>query len=163
MQSTIRSAVGAGLRLNIFNRQGDKFYMCNIAQIYATAWTQARRPIPCFGTTHADSFHGSVPVTGSMNEKEIEEAYEENTGHATVRAFRKIDPAAVPNHGPFAWGRDAQSAAHNAVILEAVARMACFALGIDGEAQPISRTLHDKHFLRKHGSKACYGQPGGEA
>lgn len=135
---------------------------------YATAWAQARRAIPCLGTTHADSFHGPVPVTDLMSEQEIESAYEENTGHAIVRAFKGIDPVAVPavlvaNHGPFAWGPDARAAAHNAVILEAVARMAYFALDINRDAQPISRALHNKHFLRKHGAKAYYGQPGGKA
>lgn len=135
---------------------------------YATAWAQARRAIPCLGTTHADSFHGPVPVTDSMSEQEIEGAYEENTGHAIVRSFRGVDPVAVPavlvaNHGPFAWGPDARTAAHNAVILEAVARMAYFALGINRDAEPISSSLHNKHFLRKHGAKAYYGQPGSKA
>jgi len=135
---------------------------------YATAWAQARKPIPCLGTTHADSFHGPVPVTKSLSEKEIDAGYEENTGHAIVRSFSSIDPTAVPavlvaNHGPFAWGPDAATAAHNAVILEAVARMAYFALGINGQAEPIKRALHDKHFLRKHGAKAYYGQSGSKA
>ena len=132
---------------------------------YATSWAQARRPIPCFGTTHADSFQGPVPVTDVMTDTEIESAYEENTGHVIVRAFTEVNPTAVPgvlvaNHGPFAWGRDAAAAAHNAVILEAVARMAYVTVGIHRDAQPISRVLHDKHFLRKHGAKAYYGQPG---
>lgn len=132
---------------------------------YATAWAQARKPIPCLGTTHADSFHGPVPVTEAMNEEEIEAGYEENTGHAIVRLFSRIDPAAVPavlvaNHGPFAWGPDAATAAHNAVILETVARMAYFSLNINSQAEPIKRALHDKHFLRKHGTKAYYGQSG---
>lgn len=132
---------------------------------YATSWAQARRAIPCFGTTHADSFHGSVPVTDSMSRQEIDSAYEENTGYVIVRAFAKVDPDAVPavlvaNHGPFAWGPTSAAAAENAVILEAVARMAYFALGINSEAQPIARELHDKHYLRKHGAKAYYGQPG---
>lgn len=131
---------------------------------YATAWAQARRPIPCLGTTHADSFHGAVPVTQPMTDEEIQTAYEENTGRVIVRAFAKADPAAVPavlvaNHGPFAWGPDAASAAKNAVILEAIARMAYFTVGINPEAGPIGRTLHDKHHLRKHGAKAYYGQP----
>lgn len=135
---------------------------------YATAWAQARRAVPCFGTTHADSFHGPVPVTQPMTDQEIESAYEENTGHVIVRAFGGSDPMAVPavlvaNHGPFAWGPDAASAAKNAVILEAVARMAYFALGINAEAGPIGKALHDKHYLRKHGAKAYYGQPGSKA
>jgi L-ribulose-5-phosphate 4-epimerase len=131
---------------------------------YATSWAQACTPIPCFGTTHADSFHGSVPVTACLTSREVDSAYEENTGHAIVRAFADADPAAVPavlvaNHGPFAWGPTAAAAAHNAVILEAVARMAYFTLGINGECKPIARVLHDKHFLRKHGANAYYGQP----
>lgn len=135
---------------------------------YATSWAQARRPIPCFGTTHADSFYGPVPVTETMTDAEIQTAYEENTGQVIVRAFAKADPVAVPavlvaNHGPFAWGPDAGSAARNAVILEAIARTAFFTLGIDAEAQPIGRALHDKHYLRKHGAGAYYGQPGRKA
>jgi L-ribulose-5-phosphate 4-epimerase len=131
---------------------------------YATAWAQARQPIPCFGTTHADYFHGVVPVTEDMPEEEIATEYEENTGHAIVRAFDGFDYAAVPaalvaNHGPFCWGPDAGSAAHNAVMLESVARTAYLTLSINHEARAIARELHDKHYLRKHGSTAYYGQP----
>ena len=138
--------------------------VCHTHSEYATAWAQARRPIPCFGTTHADYFHGPVPVTTELTPAEISESYEENTGNAIVRTFRDIDYAAVPavlvaNHAPFTWGPDAQSSAHNAVILEFVARMAYFTLGINAEAGAIGRALHDKHFLRKHGKDAYYGQP----
>lgn len=131
---------------------------------YATSWAQARKPIPCFGTTHADYFHGSIPVTAKMREREISRDYERNTGHAIVRCFRKINPASVPgvlvaNHGPFTWGEDAPAAVHNAVILEAVARMAYFTVRINASARPLTSVLHDKHFLRKHGKKAYYGQP----
>lgn len=130
---------------------------------YATAWAQARRPIPCFGTTHADYFHGAVPVTETMQDHEIDSAYEHNTGQAIVKAFAKIDYAAIPavlvaNHGPFSWGADAKAAAHTAVILESVARMAYFTMRIHGAAQPIGRGLHDQHYLRKHGTNAYYGQ-----
>lgn len=130
---------------------------------YATSWAQARRPIPCFGTTHADYFHGAVPVTESMTEDDISANYEENTGHTIVKTFRGIDHESIPavlvaNHGPFAWGPDAKSAAHNAVIVEAVARMAYFTIGINPDAQSIGRGLHDKHFFRKHGRHAYYGQ-----
>jgi L-ribulose-5-phosphate 4-epimerase len=130
---------------------------------YATSWAQARRPIPCFGTTHADYFHGAVPVTESMTESDISANYEENTGHTIVKTFRGIDHESIPavlvaNHGPFAWGPDAKSAAHNAVIVEAVARMAYFTIGINPDAQSIGRGLHDKHFFRKHGRHAYYGQ-----
>jgi L-ribulose-5-phosphate 4-epimerase len=130
---------------------------------YATAWAQARRPIPCFGTTHADYFHGPVPVTEVMPDAEIASEYELNTGHAIVRAFQKIDYGAIPavlvaNHGPFCWGHNPGEAAHNAVILESVARMAYFTVHINDRAEPVGRSLHDKHYLRKHGSHACYGQ-----
>jgi L-ribulose-5-phosphate 4-epimerase len=130
---------------------------------YATAWAQARQPIPCFGTTHADYFHGPVPVTFEMSDQEIGENYEKNTGDAIVRSLGQTSPAATPgalvaNHGPFAWGKDAESAAHNAVILESIARMAYFTLSINAKAQPVSAALHDKHYLRKHGKNAYYGQ-----
>lgn len=130
---------------------------------YATSWAQARRSIPCFGTTHADYFHAPVPVTAVMEDAEIASEYEKNTGHAIVRAFEKVGYAAVPavlvaNHGPFAWGGDPAEAAHNAVILEVVARMAYFTININREAAPAGATLHDKHYLRKHGSSAYYGQ-----
>jgi L-ribulose-5-phosphate 4-epimerase len=130
---------------------------------YATAWAQARREIPCFGTTHADYFHGAVPVTEPMAADEIEGEYELNTGTAIVRAFRGKDPRALPgvlvaNHGPFTWGPDAKTAAHNAVVLESLARMALFTTTLNHDAQPISSALHDRHYLRKHGSAAYYGQ-----
>ena len=130
---------------------------------YATAWGQARCPIPFLGTTHADYFHGPVPVTDTMPDPEIVSDYELNTGHAIVRAFQKIDYAAIPavlvaNHGPFCWGRHAEEAAHNAAILEAVARMAFYTIRINDQAEPVGRTLHDKHYLRKHGTNAYYGQ-----
>src|SRR5579862_7374531 len=133
---------------------------------YATAWAQARRPIPCFGTTHADYFHGPVPVTEVLSDSDIARDYELNTGHAIARTFEKNDYARIPavlvaNHGPFCWGSDAAAAAHNAVILESIARMAYFTRGIHADAKPIGRELHDKHYLRKHGTTAYYGQPKG--
>jgi L-ribulose-5-phosphate 4-epimerase len=133
---------------------------------YATAWAQARRPILCFGTTHADYFHGAIPVTEVMTGEEIESGYEKNTGHVIVRAFEDIDYMAVPavlvaNHASFVWGPDPDTATHNAVVLEAVARMAYFTVTLNEEAGAISRELHDKHHLRKHGSGAYYGQAKG--
>ena len=130
---------------------------------YATAWAQARKPIPCFGTTHADYFHGPVPVTSEMTDQEIAAHYEKNTGHAIVHALRQTNASATPgilvaNHGPFAWGADAAAATHHAVILETIARMAYFTLGIHSLAQPVGAALHDKHYLRKHGKNAYYGQ-----
>jgi L-ribulose-5-phosphate 4-epimerase len=130
---------------------------------YATAWAQARREIPCFGTTHADYFHGPVPVTEPMSDHEIEGEYEENTGNAILRAFRDRSPSDIPavlvaNHGPFTWGKNVAEAAHTAVILEALARTAYFTTTLNPQASPIGKTLHDRHYLRKHGSNSYYGQ-----
>ena len=130
---------------------------------YATAWAQARRPIPCFGTTHADYFHGPVPVTSPLSDHEIAGEYEENTGHVIVRTLQKVEGAGIPgvlvaNHGPFTWGPDPATAAHNAAILESMARMAYLTVTLNRDAQPIASSLHDKHFLRKHGRNAYYGQ-----
>ncbi len=130
---------------------------------HATAWAQARKAIPCLGTTHADYFHGPVPVTEPMTDAEIASAYEANTGEVIVRAVTPERAMAVPavlvaNHGPFAWGPDPAAAAHNAVILEAVARMAWITFGINSTAQQVQKALHDKHYLRKHGANAYYGQ-----
>jgi L-ribulose-5-phosphate 4-epimerase len=130
---------------------------------YATAWAQSRREIPCFGTTHADYFHGPVPVTESMPENEIAGEYEKNTGNAIVRRFRDRGADSIPgvlvaNHGPFTWGPDVKSAAHNAVVLESIARMAFFTVMINREASAIGKPLHDRHYLRKHGGSAYYGQ-----
>ncbi len=131
---------------------------------YATAWAQARKPIPCFGSTHADYFHGAIPLTEPMRDEEIEGEYEANTGVAIIRAFEQLDPVAIPavlvaNHGPFAWGTDARRAAENAWMLEAVARFAYRTVEINPHAQSIGKSLHDRHFLRKHGKNAYYGQP----
>lgn len=130
---------------------------------YATSWAQAGRDIPCLGTTHADYFYGCVPVTHPLQPEHIQGAYEENTGKMIVERFRGMDPAHVPavlvaGHGPFCWGKSASDAAHNAVLLEEIARIAYQTLTINNAAGPISPALSDKHFLRKHGPSASYGQ-----
>jgi L-ribulose-5-phosphate 4-epimerase len=132
---------------------------------FATAWAQAETPIPCFGTTHADSFHGPIPVTERLSAAEIAGDYELETGTAIYRTFKnaKLDPDAIPGvlvagHAPFCWGATAAEAAHHAVILEYVARMASHTLSINKESRQLARELHDKHFLRKHGRNAYYGQ-----
>ena len=130
---------------------------------YATAWAQAGRAIPCFGTTHADYFHGPVPVTAVLTNEEVPSKYEETTGHAIVRVFEGSDYSAIPavlvaNHGSFTWGPDPKGASENAVILEALARTAYFTVALNPSAQPIGGVLHDKHYLRKHGHNAYYGQ-----
>jgi L-ribulose-5-phosphate 4-epimerase len=132
---------------------------------FATAWAQAETPIPCFGTTHADYFHGPIPVTDRLGAADIAGDYELETGTAICRTFKsaKLDPNAIPavlvtGHAPFCWGASAAEAAHHAVILEYVARMAHHTLAINAESRPLASELHDKHFLRKHGRNAYYGQ-----
>lgn len=130
---------------------------------YATAWAQARSGIPCFGTTHADYFRGAIPVTEPMQAGEIESEYEWNTGQAIVKRFESLDPVAMPavlvsGHGPFCWGLSPHDAAHNAVMLEELAHLAFLTLTIRADADAIADILRDKHFLRKHGPGAYYGQ-----
>lgn len=132
---------------------------------YAVSWAQARQPIPCLGTTHADHFYGPVPVTRRMHPDEIRDAYEHNTGEVIVERFRDddLDPPEVPGvlvagHGPFAWGPSMEAAVENAVVLESVAKKALHTYQIDEAAQPIRQELLDKHYLRKHGADAYYGQ-----
>ena len=130
---------------------------------HATAWAQACREVPCLGTTHADYFHGPIPVTAPLTAAEIEADYEANTGLAIVRRIEGRDPlgcpaALVASHGPFCWGASAQEAAHNAVIVEELAAMAWLAVGLNPAAGPIADALRDKHYFRKHGEKASYGQ-----
>jgi L-ribulose-5-phosphate 4-epimerase len=130
---------------------------------YATAWAQAGREIPCLGTTHADYFRCPVPVTEAMNPAEIEADYEHNTGQAILRRFANLDPAEAPGvlvygHGPFCWGATPEEAAHHAVILEYLAHMTYLSVTLDAAAEPLHPRHVDKHFLRKHGAAASYGQ-----
>lgn len=132
---------------------------------YATSWAQAGRSIPCYGTTHADYIYGEVPCVRCLTKEEIDSAYETNTGLLIIDEFRKMnkDVMAVPcvlckNHGPFAWGKDANEAVHNAVVLEEVAKMAYRCETINPEVKPAPQELQDKHYYRKHGANAYYGQ-----
>ena len=132
--------------------------------LYATMWAQAERQIPCFGTTHADHFYGPVPVTAAMTPEEIERDYERNTGRVIVRRFEKLDPMQMPavlvaNHGPFTWGDTPAASVQNAVVLEEVAKMAYGTLEINPQQKAVAPALLDKHYLRKHGDNAYYGQP----
>lgn len=131
---------------------------------YATMWAQAEREIPCFGTTHADHFYGPVPVTDTMTPAEIAEDYEANTGRVIVRRYANLDPMKMPavlvaNHGPFTWGKDAAESVKNAVVLEEVACMASGTLAVNPQQKGVTQALLDKHYLRKHGANAYYGQP----
>jgi L-ribulose-5-phosphate 4-epimerase len=129
----------------------------------AVAFAQAGRPIPCLGTTHADYFYGEIPITRPMSQQEIQSAYEWETGLLIVERFSRLNPLEVPavlvhGHGPFIWGTSGEKAVENAFALEIIAEMARKTLMLNPQAQPISRHLIDKHFLRKHGSTAYYGQ-----
>jgi L-ribulose-5-phosphate 4-epimerase len=131
--------------------------------LYATAWAQAGRGIPAYGTTQADYWYGDVPCTRLLTPKEIKNDYEANTGRVIGETFSKLDPMQHPavlvaGHGPFTWGRDVKEAVHNASVLEFVARLASETLRLNPKTGPMQSVLLDKHFLRKHGPKAYYGQ-----
>jgi len=130
---------------------------------WATSWAQAGRSIPCYGTTHADYIYGEVPCVRNLTKEEIDEGYEKNTGRLIVDYFQDKDYEAVPavlckNHGPFTWGKNAKDAVHNAVVLEEVAKMALRCEQINPQVQPAPQELQDKHYFRKHGANAYYGQ-----
>lgn len=132
---------------------------------WATSWAQAGRGIPCYGTTHADYLYGEIPCVRNLSKAEIADAYEKNTGVLIADEFEQkgLDYEAVPavlckNHGPFAWGKDANEAVHHAVVLEEVAKMAARCELINPKNQPAPQELQDKHYYRKHGKDAYYGQ-----
>jgi L-ribulose-5-phosphate 4-epimerase len=130
---------------------------------YATAWAQARKPIPCYGTTHADYFHGPIPVTEMLSADEVGEDYVRNTGEVIVRCFQGIDPMSIPGvlvagHAPFCWGKTIDDAVRHAVALEYVARLALQTEILTGPAAGIPQHLMDRHHTRKHGANATYGQ-----
>lgn len=132
---------------------------------WATSWAQAGRGIPCYGTTHADYLYGQVPCVRTLTKEEIETAYEKNTGVLIADEFERlaVDYIATPavlckNHGPFTWGKDAKEAVHNAVVLKEVAKMAARCEQIDPKVNPAPQELQDKHYYRKHGKNAYYGQ-----
>lgn len=130
---------------------------------WATIFAQAGRGVPALGTTHGDYFYGEIPCTRRMTAEEIGGRYELETGNVIVERFRHLDPDSVPavlvhSHGPFCWGKDANEAVHNAVVLEEVAFMAWHNLALDAALPPMQQELLDKHFLRKHGKNAYYGQ-----
>lgn len=163
IESKLRPSSDLATHLELYKRFPNIGGVAHTHSEFATAWAQAETPIPCFGTTHADYFHGLIPVTDRLSNDEIAGDYELETGRAIGRAFLKLDPDAIPavlvaGHAPFCWGSSAAAAAHNAVILEYVAKMAYHTLAINAESRPLGRELHDKHFLRKHGRNAYYGQ-----
>jgi L-ribulose-5-phosphate 4-epimerase len=138
--------------------------VCHTHSTYATSWAQSCRPIPCMGTTHADYFYGAIPVTAEMTPEQIKDDYELNTGKVIVETFKTIDPYQMPavlvaNHGPFTWGPTPDKSVESAVVLEQVAQMALNNVRLNPPLKPISQSLLDKHYLRKHGKNSYYGQP----
>jgi L-ribulose-5-phosphate 4-epimerase len=137
--------------------------ICHTHSLNATMWAQACRGIPCFGTTHADYFYGMVPVTDVMTQEQIESDYELNTGKVIIRRFSDMDPMQMPavlvaNHGPFTWGESPAAAVEATFVLEQIAAMALGTITIHPDQSPIDDALLDKHYLRKHGKNAYYGQ-----
>ena len=179
MRKAIEFSVNAGISLiqlagyDVYYEEGDedtvKWFVDGLKESadYAARWAQSGRSIPCYGTTHADYYYGEVPCLRCLTEEEIEDAYELNTGKLIVDEFARMgkDPEAVSavickNHGPFAWGKDPEDAVHCAVVLEEVAKMAFRTELINPKVQPAPQELQDKHYYRKHGANAYYGQGG---
>lgn len=163
VEGSLRPSSDLGTHLLVYREFPSIGAVVHTHSEYATAWAQAGRSIPALGTTHADYFHGPVPVTDELSADDIEGDYVHNTGLAIVRRFRNLDPDATPavlvaGHAPFCWGKTAADAAHHAVVLEAVARMAYYTLTLRPECSGVSQTLLDRHYFRKHGASATYGQ-----
>ncbi|UCH11742.1 MAG: L-ribulose-5-phosphate 4-epimerase AraD [Fidelibacterota bacterium] len=163
VEGDLRPSSDLQTHLELYGAFEDIGGVCHTHSTYATIWSQACREIPCLGTTHADHFHGPIPVTDEMEETEIASEYELNTGKMIVRRFQGLNALELPavlvaNHGPFTWGRSPSDAVVNAVILEQVARMAYGTLLLHPGQKEISEPLRDKHFRRKHGREAYYGQ-----
>jgi L-ribulose-5-phosphate 4-epimerase len=163
VEGKLRPSSDLETHLHLYREFGEIGAVVHTHSEYATAWAQAGREIPAYGTTHADYFHGPVPCTAPLTDEEIEGEYVRNTGVAITRRFAGLDPMAVPavlvaGHAPFVWGRTPQQAAHNAVVLEAVARMALLTVQIERECTGVPQALLDRHHYRKHGTKATYGQ-----
>ena len=169
IDSGLRPSSDTPTHLHLYHQFGGIGGIVHTHSSHAVSWAQAEREVPCLGTTHADHFHGPVPVTRRMRKEEIESDYEHQTGVVIVERFVEggIDPMHVPGvlvagHGPFAWGTTPALAVENAIVLESVSRMALHTFQINPDARPIDQMLLDRHFLRKHGPAAYYGQKGGD-
>lgn len=158
-----RPSSDTATHLALYRRYPDLGGVVHTHSTHATAWAQAGLAIPALGTTHADYFFGDIPCIRALSAQEVDEAYELNTGQVIIETLGEANPLHTPGivvyqHGPFAWGKDAHEAVHNAVVMEEVARMAWIARGINPQLQPIDSWLMNKHFQRKHGPNAYYGQ-----
>ncbi|HOB08190.1 MAG: L-ribulose-5-phosphate 4-epimerase [Limnochordia bacterium] len=163
VEGSLRPSSDLPTHLELYRRFPNIGGVAHTHSPFATAWAQAGMEIPCLGTTHADHFYGPVPCARALTQDEVEHEYEHNTGKVIVEAFAGLDPDAVPavlvsQHGPFTWGKDPMDAVKNSVVLEEVAKMASVALGINPYAKPVPQYLLDKHYFRKHGKNAYYGQ-----
>ncbi len=163
VEGDLKASSDTATHLYLYNHFKEIGGIVHTHSSWATSWAQAGKSIPIFGTTHADYFYGEIPCTRKMNAAEINGEYEKETGKVIVETFKDIEPVQLPgvlvnNHGPFAWGTDAQNAVHNAVVMEEVAKMAYRSLNLKQDLNNIDQLLLDKHFLRKHGSGAYYGQ-----
>ena len=163
IEGTLRPSSDTPTHLELYRNFKAVGGICHAHSLNATMWAQACKEIPCFGTTHADQFYGAVPVTDVMTDEQIAGNYELNTGRAIVRRFANLDPMQMPavlvaNHGPFTWGAGPAEALESMHVLEQIAAMALGTITINPNQNAISRVLLDKHYLRKHGKNAYYGQ-----
>ncbi len=166
VEGSLRPSSDTPTHLELYRAFADIGGVVHTHSTSATAWAQASHDIPVFGTTHADYFYGAIPCTREMTDAEIRRDCEANTGKVIVERFAKLDPVQVPGvlvarHGPFAWGADPHAAVHNAVILEHLALLAARTVALEPYPTPFPQALLDKHFLRKHGTDAYYGQDSG--
>jgi L-ribulose-5-phosphate 4-epimerase len=164
VETNLRPSSDLPTHLELYRAFGNIGGIAHAHSRCGTAWAQARRPIPCFGTTHADYFNGTIPVTGELTAHEIAGEYEKATGQLICRTFAGIDPDEIPavlvaGHAPFCWGKDAADAVRNAAMLEFVAALAIDTLTVNPQAAELAPELRAKHFYRKHGAGAYYGQP----
>ncbi len=163
VEGELRPSSDLGTHLLLYREFSEIGGVVHTHSEFATAWAQAGREIPAYGTTHADYFYGPVPLTDELTDDEVGGDYVLNTGHAIVRRFKGLSPHAVPGvlvrgHAPFAWGKTPMDAAHNAVVLEAVARMGYYTATLNAACGGVSQALLDRQYFRKHGAKATYGQ-----
>jgi len=163
VEGSLRPSSDTKTHTHLYRHFADIGGVTHTHSTYATAWAQAKLPIPCLGTTHADFVYGEVPCTAEMSLEQVQRDYEEETGVQIIRCFAELDPNAAPmvvvaGHAPFTWGKDAAKSVYHAVILEEIARMAYLTRTLAPQGDVLARAVMDKHYFRKHGKNAYYGQ-----